>query len=61
VLGVTASGTDLSTAIANTYAAVDRIHFDGMQYRRDIAQKGLKRWGPATMRPRPLGHSSVGT
>jgi len=52
VLGVTASGTDLAAAIANTYAAVDRIHFDGMQCRRDIAQKGLKRWLPTSMRPR---------
>ncbi len=44
VLGVTASGPDLSTAVANTYAAAERIHFSGMHYRRDIAQKGLKRW-----------------
>ncbi len=44
VLGVTASGADLSTAIRNVYAAVDRIHFDGMHCRRDIGSKGLKRW-----------------
>ncbi len=44
VLGVTASGPDLPAAIAATYASVERIHFDGMHYRRDIAQKGLKRW-----------------
>jgi phosphoribosylamine---glycine ligase len=44
VLGVTASGLDLASAVRNTYAAVDKIHFDGMQYRRDIAKKGLKRW-----------------
>jgi phosphoribosylamine---glycine ligase len=50
VLGVTASGTDLSTAIANTYEAVKGIRFEGMQYRRDIAQKGLKRWSPATIK-----------
>jgi phosphoribosylamine--glycine ligase len=43
VLGVTASGPDLQAAVANAYAAVERIHFDGMHYRRDIAQKGLKR------------------
>jgi len=52
VLGVTASGTELAAAIANAYAAVDHIHFDGMQFRRDIAKKGLKRWFPDTMRPR---------
>ena len=50
VLGVTASGRDLAAAAANAYAAVDKIHFDGMHYRRDIAQKGLTRWRPATIR-----------
>ncbi len=44
VLGVTASGPDLRSAIANTYASVEKIHFDGMHYRRDIGAKGLKRW-----------------
>lgn len=44
VLGVTASGSDLQTAINNTYAAVEKIRFDGMHYRRDIGAKGLKRW-----------------
>jgi phosphoribosylamine---glycine ligase len=44
VLGVTSSGPDLQSAIRNTYAAVEKIHFDGMHFRRDIAAKGLKRW-----------------
>jgi phosphoribosylamine--glycine ligase len=44
VLGVTARGGDLAQAIENAYAAVRRIHFDGMQYRTDIGRKGLKRW-----------------
>jgi phosphoribosylamine--glycine ligase len=44
VLGVTASGSDLKSAIANAYASVDSIHFDGAHYRRDIGAKGLKRW-----------------
>jgi phosphoribosylamine---glycine ligase len=47
VLGVTASGPDLAAAVRNTYAAVEKIHFGGIQYRRDIAQKGLKRWPPS--------------
>jgi phosphoribosylamine--glycine ligase len=47
VLGVTASGADLAAAIANTYAAVERIHFEGMHFRRDIGRKGLKRWNEA--------------
>jgi phosphoribosylamine--glycine ligase len=44
VLGVTHSGATLQEAIANAYAACDKIHFDGMQIRRDIGRKGLKRW-----------------
>jgi phosphoribosylamine--glycine ligase len=44
VLGVTASGPDLAGAMKNAYAAVDKIHFDGAHYRRDIGAKGLMRW-----------------
>lgn len=44
VLGVTASGDTLQTAIDNTYRAVRHIQFAGMQYRNDIGGKGLKRW-----------------
>ncbi len=44
ILSVTASGETLSTAISNAYAAVKHIQFAGMQYRRDIGQKGLERW-----------------
>jgi phosphoribosylamine--glycine ligase len=47
VLGVTASGRDLATAVHNTYAAVEKIRFDGMHYRSDIGHKGLKRWPQA--------------
>lgn len=50
VLGVTSSGPDLAAAIANTYRAVGKIHFDGMHFRRDIAQKGLQRWPRAAQR-----------
>ena len=50
VLGVTASGADLAQASANAYAAIEKIHFDGMHYRHDIAAKGLKRWPPATIK-----------
>jgi phosphoribosylamine--glycine ligase len=44
VLGVTASGETLASAIGHAYAAVEQIHFDGKHYRRDIGQKGLRRW-----------------
>ena len=49
VLGVTDAGPDLASAISNTYAGVAKIHFAGMHFRRDIGQKGLKRWPPATI------------
>ncbi len=41
VLGVTAWAKDLKSAQAAAYAAVDRIRFDGVQFRRDIAAKAL--------------------
>ncbi len=44
VLGVTAAGDTLPSAIANAYGAVTKIHFEGMQYRTDIGQKGARRW-----------------
>nr|MBP7296925.1 phosphoribosylamine--glycine ligase [Acidobacteriota bacterium] len=44
VLGVTARGADLDTAVMCAYEAASQIHFDGMHYRRDIALKGLRRY-----------------
>jgi phosphoribosylamine--glycine ligase len=41
VLGVTALGKDLKTAQAAAYAAVEKIHFDGAHFRRDIAAKAF--------------------
>jgi phosphoribosylamine---glycine ligase len=41
VLGVTALGETLQAAVAGAYAAVTRIRFEGMYYRRDIGSKGL--------------------
>jgi phosphoribosylamine--glycine ligase len=41
VLGVTALGSDLATARKNAYAAVEQIHFEGAQFRRDIAAKAM--------------------
>ena len=43
VLGVTASGPNLSIAIEAAYRAVGKIRFDGMQFRADIGAKGLRR------------------
>jgi phosphoribosylamine--glycine ligase len=38
VLGVTATGADLPTALDMAYRAIDLIHWEGMQYRRDIGR-----------------------
>jgi phosphoribosylamine---glycine ligase len=41
VLTVVAAGNTYATAIDRAYAAVAKISFDGMQYRRDIGRKAL--------------------
>jgi len=43
VLCVTALGDSVKMARARAYAAVDGIRFDGMQYRKDIGHRALKR------------------
>ena len=43
VLTVVAKGASFTDAIARAYAGVERIQFDGMQYRRDIGKKALSR------------------
>jgi len=42
VLGVTARASDLKSAVARAYEAVDKIKFDGAHYRKDIAARALK-------------------
>ncbi len=43
VLAVTAMADTLQSACDRAYEALDRIHFDGMYYRRDIAHRALKK------------------
>lgn len=43
VLGVTALGTDIRDARDKAYSAIGKIHFEGMHYRKDIAERALKR------------------
>ena len=43
VLGVTAVGMTVHDAVAEAYRAVERIHFDGMHYRRDIGYRAIGR------------------
>jgi phosphoribosylamine--glycine ligase len=42
VLGVTALGKDLKAAQKAAYAAVEKICFEGVQFRRDIAEKAMR-------------------
>lgn len=41
VLGVTARGDDLQRALDRAYAAVEKIHFEGAHYRKDIGERAL--------------------
>ncbi|MCK5352324.1 phosphoribosylamine--glycine ligase, partial [bacterium] len=43
VLGITSVAPTLQPAIIRAYEGVNKIHFEGMYCRRDIASKGLKR------------------
>ena len=42
VLTVVGNGSDFEEAIRRAYAGVEKISFDGMQYRRDIGRKALQ-------------------
>jgi phosphoribosylamine--glycine ligase len=41
VLGITALGPDLRSARDKAYEAINKIHFQGMQYRKDIGARAL--------------------
>jgi phosphoribosylamine--glycine ligase len=43
VLGVTAVGPDILAAIKSAYETVEKISFDGMQYRKDIGRRAVER------------------
>jgi phosphoribosylamine---glycine ligase len=43
VLCVTALGDNLRAARSRAYAALERIRFDGMQYRKDIGSRALRK------------------
>ncbi len=43
VLGVTARGGDVKEAIDRAYQAVERIHWEGVHFRRDIGRRALDR------------------
>jgi phosphoribosylamine--glycine ligase len=41
VLSVVAYAETLQEAVGRVYAAAERIHFEGMHYRKDIAHRAL--------------------
>jgi phosphoribosylamine--glycine ligase len=43
VLGVTALGDDIKSAQVNAYKAIEKINFEGMQFRKDIGDKAFKK------------------
>jgi phosphoribosylamine--glycine ligase len=43
VLGVTALGTSVQESITTAYLAVDRISWNGVQFRKDIGKKAIGR------------------
>lgn len=43
VLNVVGLGSDIREAIEKAYEGVDKIHFEGMHYRKDIAHRALAR------------------
>ncbi len=43
VFGLTSWSSDINSAVKQVYANVDKVLFDGMQYREDIAYRALKK------------------
>ena len=43
VLGVTSRGCTITDAIQNAYTAADKIHWEGVHYRHDIAHRAINR------------------
>jgi phosphoribosylamine---glycine ligase len=42
VFGLTAWASDISNAVDKVYSCIDKVSFDGMQYRKDIARRALE-------------------
>jgi phosphoribosylamine--glycine ligase/phosphoribosylformylglycinamidine cyclo-ligase len=51
VLGVTGTGEDLNAALAAAYRAVDGIHIEGMQWRKDIGWRMKPAPAPLLVQP----------
>ena len=51
VLGVTATGTELGSALAAAYEKLGQISFPGARYRRDIGARGMAKLGAGAGEP----------
>ncbi len=51
VLGITGQGATLQAALSNTYERVDKIHWESVNFRRDIGQDILKLGLEASQKP----------
>jgi phosphoribosylamine--glycine ligase / phosphoribosylformylglycinamidine cyclo-ligase len=60
VLNVTGMGNTLPEALSLAYQAIQGIHFDGMQYRRDIAHRALRSAQAGTSTEVPSAYSASG-
>jgi phosphoribosylamine--glycine ligase len=58
VLGVTGLGPTLPEAKLKAYEALSGIHFEGMQFRRDIGDKGIRRSQKSEVRSQNRGPGS---
>ena len=58
VLGVTGLGSNLPAAKQKAYEALNGIHFEGMQFRRDIGDKGIRRSQKSEVRSQNRGPGS---
>ncbi len=41
VLGISAIGSDLNEALSKAYGSIEKVSFDGMQFRKDIGAKSI--------------------
>lgn len=53
VLGISGLGVNLEKAIVHTYAAVNKLNFENMHFRKDIAQRALKSHREGGFDPKP--------
>lgn len=62
VLAVTATGPSLELARERAYQATERIHFEGVEYRRDIAARDNRSPSPAAKKhePGPSAYAAAG-